>query len=208
MRKVIWRAASAVAVFAVVALPAFTQTNNQTPNDAFLVGYAANLAVGFSNINITNTGGSGGTEPAGDICANVYVFAEDQQLIACCACGLTPNHLQSISAVDLISNTLTPGVPTGITVALLATANPTNTTCDPASVTSSSTVWGMRAWGTVVHAAPGGGYTVTENEFSKAKLSLTELDKMATLCSYIEADGSFYGMCKSCTPGALGAKRQ
>lgn len=58
-------------------------------------------------------------EPESDICANVYVLADDQQLIACCACPLTPNHLQTLSVKnDLVSNTLTPGIPTDVTSAL------------------------------------------------------------------------------------------
>src|SRR3974390_3267909 len=52
----------------------------------FKLGYAANLAAGDSTVNLTNSGLRNGFDPDGDICANVYVFAEDQQLIACCAC--------------------------------------------------------------------------------------------------------------------------
>src|SRR5581483_3510124 len=81
------------------------------PADTFQLGYAANLSLGDSYVNLTNA--SGGFEPAGNICANIYVFAEDQQLIACCACPLTPNHLKTLSVRnDLIFNPLTPGVPT------------------------------------------------------------------------------------------------
>jgi hypothetical protein len=173
-----------------------------TPPDAYQVSYAANLAVGFSSVDITNAGTLGGLDPADDICANIYVFAQDQQLIECCACKVTPNDLQSIAVLDLIGNTLTPGAPTGITVGLLATANPTGGACDAGSIDPTTLVPGMRAWGTVVHKAPGGGYAVTENQFSPAVLNPTELSKMTTLCGYIEADGSFFGVCKSCVPGA------
>jgi hypothetical protein len=178
------------------------------PADAYQVSYAANLSAGFSSVNITNAGATGGVDPAANICANIYVFAQDQQLIECCGCRVTPNDLQTIGAIDLVSNTLTPGAPTGITVALLATADPTNSFCDAGSIDPATLVPGMRAWNTVVHKAPGGGYAVTENQFLPAQLSASELTKMTQLCGFIEANGSFFGTCKGCLPGAFGAAKQ
>jgi len=174
--------------------------------DSFQVRYAANLAAGDSVINLTNAGSVNGFDPAGDICANVYVFAEDQQLIACCACPLTPNHLRTLSTQnDLINNTLTPGVPIGVTVALLATQE-TGNKCDPSA--PGDTVPGLRAWGTTIHAVPGGGFGVTETEFSKAELSPSEYAKLVSYCGFILADGSNYGICGSCKNGAAGAAKQ
>jgi len=205
MTKIFWRAASTLLTLASIAHPLFSDT----PDDAFQVSYAANLAVGFSNINITNAGSVNGYEPTGDICVNIYVFAEDQQMISCCSCNLTPNHLQTVSVTDLISNTLTPGAPSGITVGLLATENPTGGACDAGAIDHANLAAGMRAWGTVIHAAPGGGYSVTENHFLPAQLGNSdELDKLGRYCGYIEADGSYYGICKSCSPGAAGAAKQ
>lgn len=188
--------------------------------DALQVSYAANLGAGPSIVNLTNGGASQpvgdfgfafGFAPLlvlndpGDICANVYVFAEDQQLIACCTCPLTPNHLKTLSVQkDLINNTLTPGVPKGVTIALLATD--TSQPCDAAS--PGPFVSGLRAWGTTLHAAPGGGYAVTERPFSQADVGGTELDKMASFCGFIQANGSKYGICGSCREGAAGAARQ
>jgi len=146
------------------------------------------------------------SDPIGDICANVYVFAEDQQLIACCACPLTPNHLRTLSTVnDLISNTLTPGVPIGVTVALLA-SDGSSGSCNPAS--PGDLAPGLRAWGTTLHALPGGGYGVTETPFAHAALSPTEFAKLTSYCGFIQADGSSYGICKSCANGAAGAAKQ
>jgi hypothetical protein len=173
--------------------------------DAFQVRYFANLSSGPSAINITNSGAIGGFDPGGDICADVYVFAEDQQLIACCTCPLTPNHLKTLSVQnDLISNTLTPGVPIGVTVALLAT-KPVAGKCNAAAPVVST---GMRAWGTTLHAAPGGGFFGTETEFSQGSLSLSEYNKLTSYCGFIQADGSSFGICGSCRQGAAGANRQ
>jgi hypothetical protein len=168
-----------------------------------LISYAANLAVGDSHVNLTNAGSLSGLEGVGDICANVYVFDDGQELIACCSCLLTPNHLQTLSALnDLISNTLTPGTPTDITTMLTATSG----TCNPAS--PGPLVQGLRAWGTTLHALPTTGYTVTENPFSSVPLSDSEYAKMTQTCAFIKSNGSGHGICGSCTQGSAGASRQ
>ena len=194
---------TAVAVLIAAAIPAFAQ-------DSYQVNYAANFKAGDSIINLTNAGSIDGTDPAGDICANVYVMAQDQQEISCCTCLLTPNHLRTLSALqDLISNTLTPGTPTGITVALLATAAPTapGASCNAATVTLPDLVPGLRAWRTTPHAAPGGGFSITESAFLPATLSAGEFNKLTSYCSFIQKNGSGFGRCKSCMDGAAGAAK-
>ena len=189
----------------LLAALAFAAVAFAQPPDAYQVRYAANMNIGDSVINLTNAGTAGGFEPSGNICANVYVFAEDQQLVSCCTCPLTPNHLKTLSVRnDLISNTLTPGVPIGVTVALLGSTG----TCNASTVTAGTLVGGLRAWGTTIHAAPDGTYDVTETEFIPAGLSASELTKLTTYCGFIQANGSGYGICKSCREGAAGAARQ
>lgn len=179
--------------------------------DSYQVRYISNLNAGDSFVDLTDTGFNGGVDPAGDICANVYVFAADQQLVACCSCPLTPNHLKTLSGQsDLIHNALTPGVASAVTVGLLVTANPNGnaTACNAASVTASQLTVGLRAYGTALHALPGGSYGVGETVFSPAGLSASELMKMTQFCAFIQNDGSRYGICGSCKEGAAGAKRQ
>ncbi len=212
------------AVVFVCALTAFSQpgTIPGVPSDAYQLRYAANLTAGDSVINMTNAGFLGGTDPSGDICANVYVFAEDQQLISCCTCPLTPNHLRTLSVRnDLINNTLTPGVPSAVTVALLAVAPGTapgvpapgagvvfSGACDTQLLTNPNQLTsGLRAWGTTIHQAPGGTYQVTETKFTNAPLSPGEFVKLVTYCGFIRANGSGFGICGSCRDGAAGAAR-
>ena len=158
-------------------------------------------------INITNAGSLDGFDPAGRICVGVYTFDPAEELISCCSCAVTPNALVSLSArADLISNTLTPGVPTSIVVKLLA-----RTTAGGCNAASANTNFapGMRAWGTTLHALPTSpaSYTVTETEFSKAVLSGTEFQKITSYCGFIQANGSGYGLCRSCRSGGLGATK-
>jgi len=70
---------------------------------------------------------------------------------------------------------------------------------------------GLLAWGTTIHelpvtpGTPATTYGVTETAFSNATLSAIELTRMTSLCAFIRANGSGYGICKSCRVGGLGA---
>ena len=184
------------------------------PADVFQVRYAANLPLGDSVIDITNNGASS-TNPNpllradGNICVNAYVFSPDEQLISCCTCLVTPNGLASLSArLDLINNTLTPGVPTSIVIKLLASSQPT---CNASTVTVASLVLGggLTAFGTTIHATPPAGTLgLTETRFARATLSAAELTRITTLCGFIQITGSGFGICRSCRLGGLGAGKQ
>ncbi len=185
-----------------------TVTMNPIPtlDDTFQLRYAANLNIGDSFVNVTNAGTLSGNDPTGRICVNVYTFDPAEELVSCCACPVTPNGLASLSVRnDLISNTLTPGVPTSVTIKLLA-STPVAGACNAASPTASNLARGMRAWGTTIHSlstAPA-SYGVSETPFTISQLSPTELAKLSSFCGFIQAVGSGFGICNSCRSGALG----
>lgn len=152
----------------------------------FQVRYAANLDKGDSFVNLTNAGTLSGLDPTGRVCVNVYTFDPAEELIACCACPVTPNGLNSLSVrSDLISNTLTPGVPTSVVIKLLA-STPVGGTCNAGTPTAANLVRGVRAWGTTLHALTTTTpvtYGTTETPFSRAELSITGLTAVSTLPS-------------------------
>jgi hypothetical protein len=209
------------------SMAAFAQPN-VTMDSPFQVRYASNLNIGDPIINITNSGARGaglaaGTSASttGAICVNVYAFSPDEQMIACCSCPVTPNGLVSLSArADLISNTLTPAVPTSMVVKLLATA-PVGGSCANSATSPGPLTSGMLAWGTTIHATPVAGvYAVTETQFLPATLSTpnteavaavaiagSELTRLTQLCTFIIANGSGFGICRSCRLGGLGGAR-
>jgi hypothetical protein len=195
----------------VLSMAAYAQPN-ATLDTPYQVRYAANLGAGESYINITNGGANGaglaagtGAGVTGAICVNVYAFSPDEQMISCCTCPVTPNGLVNLGAQrDLIRNTLTPAVPTSITVKLLATA-PVGGSCNAAA--PGAPVSGMVAFGTTLHAAPGGGFATTETPFIPATLSAGEFARLTGLCTFIQANGSGFGICRSCRLGGLGAGR-
>ena len=177
------------------------------PEEAYQVGYAANLDKGDSVVNLTNAGTHSGTDPQGRICVNVYAFDPAEEMISCCACLVTPNGLQGLSVNrDIIGNTLTPGRPTSITIKLLA-STPIGGTCNASSPTAANLVRGMRAWGTTIHAMPTGSippWGITEIPFARSELSASELSKLTSYCGFTQTVGSGFGICRSCQPGALG----
>src|SRR5438552_622612 len=167
-----------ILIFAALAtaMAAYGQVSatNITVDAPFQVRYASNLNIGDSVVNITNSGARGaglasGTSASttGAICANVYTFSPDEQLIACCSCPVTPNGLVSLSARnDLISNTLTPAVPTAVVIKLLASI-PVSGSCASSAFAPGALTSGMLAWGTTLHALPTSPVTfaLTETPF-------------------------------------------
>jgi hypothetical protein len=169
----------------VAGAVAFGQTFPNNTNDNFYqLGFAANLNIGDSVVNLTNDGFNGGVTGAGttgNICVNAYVFDAQEEEIACCSCLVTPNGLNSLSVKsDLISNTLTPAIPTSVVVKLLGSLPATDrtgnfTVCNPATAgTTGPTAleYGMVAWGsTLAPAATAGTYAPVNVPFGTGALS-------------------------------------
>ena len=184
-------------------------------------GHAANLNIGESYVNITNTGANSGRfgqrgafSMSGNICANVYTFDQNEQMISCCSCLVTPDQTVSLGVVrDLISSALipaapnsTPAIPNSVTIKLLSTlAGGAGNNClnSAANVANATLVTGMGAWGTTLHALTATSpvtYFGTETAFTPATLSATELNTLATQCTAFA--GSGVGICNSCRAGA------
>lgn len=184
---------------------------------AFQVRYASNLNVGESYINIANPGtdgapllGPGFGSASGNVCVNVYAFDAGEELISCCSCLVTPDETVNLGVDrDLTVKTLTGVVPTSVTVKLVATlagAGGAGTSCSGAAalVATATPACGLLAWGTTLHAVPG-GFGTTETRFTPATPSAAELASLSGRCASIMGNGSGFGVCNSCQAGALGA---
>jgi hypothetical protein len=197
----------------------------QTQDGFFQIGYAANLNIGDSVVNLSNDGFNGGVFPntlgVGNICVNTYVFDPQEEEIGCCACLVTPNGLNSLSAKsDLISNNLTPAVPTSIVIKLIASRPGTDktgalTVCNPATAGITFPLeLGMLAWGSTLEpSSTPGTYNAVNVPFLNGTLNPvptpgSELAGVTALCNFIQANGTGFGICKSCRLGALGGAKQ
>lgn len=207
-----------ILVALVLAIAASAQITADSP---FQVRYAANLNLGESYINVSNTGANGAPllgpgfgGAVGNICVNVYAFSPDEQLISCCSCLVTPNGLVNLGVNrDLTSKTLTGVIPTSVVVKLVSTiagTGGTGTSCtnSAATATAGALAAGMVAWGTTLHATPVAGTTATtETAFTPATLSAGELASITGRCASIIGNGSGFGICASCRAGGLGGGR-
>lgn len=208
-------------VFATLAssLVALAQ-NPITADSPFQVRYAANLTAGDSVVNMTNDGANGASlygpgfgGAVGNICVNLYAIDPAEELVSCCSCLITPGGLASVSVVNsLIVNPATGVKPTSITIQLISTlagTGGTSTSCSQsaANVNTEALATGLLAWGTTLHAAPSGGFAVTETAFSPATLSAGEVASLANRCKNIVGDDSGAGICSSCKTGGLGGTK-
>jgi len=183
----------------------------QTPAaDTFRVNYfaGANGARPDQTVRITNTGTATVGGATADLCANIYVFRNDQQLTECCSCLVTPNGLRTLSVdFDLAHNPLTPGVIGEGVIKIISSATNAGTPCPRSKAgTTYAAVAAVRAWGThnqdVSGGLSGAGVInqVTETEFLDATLSAAELSEVQANCQFIFGQGSGAGQC-SCGRG-------
>jgi len=169
----------------------------------YYVDYYANNAgpagVYDQIIRIVNVGQQGtplDTYPKGDICANIYVFDPDQEMIACCAESLTPNELDAAYVgKDLTFNTLTTYIPPSGVVKIVLTPPPTGGCDATAPLTGADATLGA-VWGTHLQV-PGPALFVTETEKQARTLSAGEAAFLPQACSFVLYLGSGKGTCTS-----------
>ena len=223
-------------VFATLALSAAALSQQQS-DYYYQVGYAANLNIGDSELNISNDGfrfgfynnnttGNG----AGNLCVNVFTFDPSEEEISCCSCLVTPNALVSLSAKnDLINNVLTPAIPTSIVIKLTSTVPGTSTgvvynVCNPtitetvsaglsplADNTPYDLTLGMLAWGaTLEPSSPAGTYSPVAVPYLRSNLrALPSRDAdLTSVCSLRAAGRHWLRQCTSCALGALSGSKQ
>jgi len=182
-----------------LASVAFAQ-NPIAADSPYQIRYAANLNIGDSVVNFTNSGATGA-----NICVNVYTFDPAEELVSCCSCSITPNALQSLSVLkSLISNPLTPAIPSSVVIKIVANTPAASCNASIAGTLSN----GLVAWGTTLHAnttTSPATYYGTETAFTPATLSAQEYSHITATCGFIQSNGSGYGICKGCAAGGLGA---
>jgi len=207
----------------VLALP-LTMFGQAPPEYPYQVNYASNLNLGDSVVNIVNSGTSAGSNipivganTYGDICANIYLYAPDQELATCCTCLVSPNSLHSW-AISYGPGNLLSDVPPGggvaasinathsVVIKLLATA-PTGAGTSlgdfcPRPDIPNAVAPGMTAWATHAHPTNTATVTITETLFAPASVTSGELGKLTNDCNYSIGRGVFF-VCPGCRLGGL-----
>ena len=233
-------ALSAVAIGSLGSLwvgtqrPAFAQVIQPVPGseDSYLLSYYdVSTAFGKSEGGYGGPGHSGGsgdalvrivnagnfTNPAlsGDICANIYVFNDVQEMEECCSCDLSPNALLTLSTmVNLTSNPLIGTESTEAGVIKIVgvppiSVGPGETSICPTSETFPTPEEGLHAWTNHTEAMasnqstfnPSFGFITktSVDEFQDSDLDSGELNNLFTECEFINQHGSGHGIC-TCGP--------
>jgi hypothetical protein len=157
----------------------------------------------FNRVNSIASGVDGTVElanpgfTAGNLCAMVYVFDQQQELNECCGCTISYNGMRTFSLLnDLTANPLTGKEPLAGTIEIVP-ANPgQNGVCDPGSISPNSMLPG---WETNVQGAAG-AYQVTEIPLAAVPLASTQSQVLAGECGILEQLGEGKGVC-SCGSG-------
>ncbi len=174
------------------ALIAFLAT---TPLMAQVV---ANDAYGVSDytvpgtVRIINTGQIGspidvGTRH-GTVCANIYVFDANQEMLECCSCPITANGLLTMDvAAQLLNQPLTGVTPDAGVVKVVA-----DTGCNPTSVTS-PVPHALAAC--IVKILDKASPKLVESCLAPAPLQNQEAAFLGNACSFVLYLGSGKGLC-------------
>ena len=167
-------------------------------NNAGPLPDAADQLVRIVNVGI---GGTPLTHPVGNICASIYVFDNNQEMIACCGCILTPNELATASVgTQLTNNPVTSVVPTAGVIKILTT--PTLTSCDPRTQPGAPDTAYAQVFGTHLQVTGNPPATfVTETQKLWSPLSYVEHSFLQTACSFAQYLGSGKGTCSCTVPG-------
>ncbi len=189
------------AVLILAAFPAMAQTS------PYMIDYFSNNpgpgGAADQQIRLVNFGATGNplTSPVGDVCANVYVFDANQELVACCSCRITPNGLLTLSIANgLTNNPVTSVVPVNGDVKIVSTAAIGSTTCTPLTYNNGildSTV----GFGTHLQLSGGtaAGTFLTETPLANAPSSVitngTEGSFLVQACQFARYLGSGKGVC-------------
>ncbi len=150
----------------------------------------------------------------GDVCANIYVFNDVQEMQECCQCDLSANSLRTISVIaDLTSNPLVTAESTEAGVIKILGVRPFfqgalgASTCYPSTTDPFPFLAeGLHAWvnHTEAMASNQGSFTppfgfvtsTSVEEFQHSALDSGEEAQLFDECEFINLHGSGHGICR------------
>jgi len=144
------------------------------------------------SIRIVNPGVQSTASVMGDLCANIYVFDNTQELKECCSCPVTANGFIRLSVNTNLTGNPGNGVPFNIgSVAVVPSVLSAATPCNPTSV---SPIPSLDVWSTHI-ANRGTGFRLVETLAPDTPLNTTELSGLQNVCGFIISNQSGAGIC-------------
>jgi hypothetical protein len=135
----------------------------------------------------------------GAICADIYVFDANQEMVECCSCPITANGLLELSLLNDLSASPLTGFPAPNSGALKIVSD-VYTNCDP---TAPQPTIELLAWATHVQQPVLGAFVTTEEEYKFAPLNADEFAFLGQACSFVQYLGSGKGVCTCGSGGTI-----
>jgi len=167
--------------------------------------------VADGTVQIVNPGIQSTPSTTGTMCANIYVFDENQEMKECCSCPITANGAITLSVNTNLTSNPTP--PTTFpnnqgTISVVPGTIPSTGLCDASNVVAAPD---LNVWST--HTAYGlsgttATFPVVETPAADLALSGSALTDFVTVCGDIEANDSGAGMCTCGSTSGGDALRQ
>ena len=170
-----------------------------TVKPVLAVSYFSNAhtaGVADATVRLTNPGVTGG-----NLCAEIYVFDQSQQLSECCGCLVSPDGLRTLSVNgDVTGNPLT-GVKSKTGVVKIVSADAfLNRSCDPTTIAPKAS---LAAWSTNIQKQNASTFAITETTFQLGPLGDDELAALQQQCSFSSTLGSGQGVCSCGTVSGI-----
>ena len=164
---------------------------NVTVKPMLAVSYFSNAhasGVADATVRLTNPGLTGG-----NLCAEIYVFDQDQQLSECCGCLVSRDGLLTLSVNrDLTSNPLIGAKPKTGVLEIVPSDASANMACDPTAIAPNAS---LAAWSTNIQRQSQSSFAITETPFQLGPLGDGELAALQSQCSFSATLGSGQGVC-------------
>jgi hypothetical protein len=165
-----------VLAMTVIALMFSGSALAQGDSSIYFVTYYSNNASGAPDgtVRFINDGDTGET-----LWADIYVFDDSQELVACGSCGITPDGLLSEDIkTQLTNNTVTGRTPTRGVIKVISDGSGNPFAASPTA--------GLRGWATHIQRATptSGAYATTETAVADSNLSGGEQTLLQNLCYY------------------------
>jgi hypothetical protein len=162
----------------------------------YALSYYANAhTVGAADgtLRLLNDGNASDASPAGDLCAAIYVFDDNENMQECCSCRITPNGYLSLSINSNLTANNPPNKALHRGVIKILSSAPTAGVCDS---TTTNIHRGIHGWLTHIEKV-GTGFDHSTEDLKDSTLGMSEAGDLAEDCSLIRNNG-VTGVC-SCT---------
>ena len=144
-------------------------------------------------LRLANDGNVSDSAPNGNLWADIYVFAPDEQMAECCSCGITPNGYLALSVNNaLAANPLT-GVPLHRGLVKVLSTNNSNPATPSLRV-------GIRGWMTHIQNNLT-SFSITEAQLTDSTLGEAEYADLGEDCGVLIELGSGHGICRCADSG-------